>query len=319
MSADGSTDRTPHGALLGRLIGLSLLMLGMIALRWGLAALGRTGPWYLLHELVVLLVPMAFLLVEVWGRLAPNERLAFVATSGLFISLSAVAEMIAIEQRYWWFFTELDPLSGFDLGAIPAEEFLSYPLLLNLPVLWYLWLRRVLPGLATGVAPSARVRSALFVAAGLCGVAALVLMGLAWRNFGPIDRVTQPFVDVAGAVRYVAGPKQYGWTIVQLLGWVGLLVVATKAWPSVHPGRLFLMTVTYFPFALFFELLACGRGWWVWNAQQTLGVFTWVLPIESFSMYLTGALFPTLTFELLAAALRGLDPAQVSGSVPATR
>lgn len=310
--------RTPAGDMLRRLIGLSALMLGMIVLRWALAAVGRTAPWYLLHELVVLLIPMAFLLVEVWGRLSATERVAFVATSGLFISLSAVAEMIAIQQRYWWFFTELDPLSGFDLGAIPTEEFLSYPLLLNLPVLWYLWLRRVAPQAPSGAAPPVLVRRALVAGAVVCGVLALALMVAGLANSGAIDRVTQPFVDPAGAVRYVAGPKQYGWTIVQLLGWVGLLLVAIRAWPAVHHGRLFLMTVTYFPFALFFELLACGRGWWAWNANQTLGVFTWVLPIESFSMYLTGALFPTLTFELLALALKGIE-ASGPAAEPAAR
>jgi len=118
-----------------------------------------------------------------------------------------------------------------------------------------------------------------------------------------VDTVTQPFVDAAGAVRYSAGPKQYGWTIVQLLGWAGVLLCARAGWRHVNPGRLALLVVTYFPFALFFELLACGRGWWVWNAQQTVGLFAWVLPAESFSMYLTGALLPTLGFELVREAL----------------
>lgn len=297
------TEPSPAGAMLRRLVGLSGLMLAMLGLRWAVAALGRTAPWYLLHELVVLLVPMVFLLVEVWPRLGAPERLAFVATSGLFISLSAVAEMIAIQQRYWWFFTQLDPLSGVDLGAIPVEEFLSYPLLLNLPVLWYLWLKRVAPAEASGAAVGAGARRVLHGLAAACTIVAVALGALGLWHGGSIDAVTQPFVDAAGAVRYVAGPKQYGWTIVQLLGWAGVLPLAAAVWHRVHAPRLFLMVVTYFPFALFFELLACGRGWWVWNAQQTLGVFTWVLPAESFSMYLTGALFPTLAFEALAAAL----------------
>ncbi len=287
----------PDVTLLKRLSALAGLILFMVVARFGADALGLKLPWYLLHELVVLLVPMGWLLFEVYPKLRAAQRIAFVITSGLFISLSAIAELLAIERRYWGFYTGLDPLSGFDLGAIPLEEFLSYPMLLNLPILWYLWLGRVFGARpAIPAAATTWLRRAAWVSLiAALGFAALALLGVG--TAAPVD--AQPGPDAMGAIRFAAGPRQYGWTIVQLLGWAGTFSVAAKVVHRLHWQRLMVLVLTYFPFALFFELLACGRGWWVWNTQQAIGLTAWVLPVESFSMYLTGALFPTLCFEWL--------------------
>lgn len=294
--------------LLPPLVGISLLMIAMVVARALADAAQVKLPWYLLHELTVMLVPMVWLLVRVFPRLDESKRVAFVVTSGLFISASAVAELLAIEHRYWWFFEGHDALSGLTLGAIPLEEFLSYPMLLNVPVLWFLDRSLAAPdepmlGEARA-APIARVLRALSAVA---AVAAVGFIGLALLSPSvPTDVVTQPFIDAAGAVRYSAGPRHYGWTIVQLLGWAGTFSLGAAVAHRVRWRTLLIVVATYFPFALFVELLACGRGWWVWNAQQTVGVFAWVLPIESFSMYLTGALMPVLCFEWL----RGLWAAE---------
>ncbi|MFO0597356.1 MAG: lycopene cyclase domain-containing protein [Myxococcaceae bacterium] len=294
----------PDLVMLKRLSQLSGLILAMVALRRAADALGLHAPWYLLHELVVLLVPMVVLMREVLPTLAPAQRISFVLTSGAFISQSAIAELLAIQHRYWGFYTGLDPLSGFDLGAIPVEEFLSYPMLLNLPILWYLWLGRVFPGTSTVAAPKLEtVRTWLTRAAWASLALAFCFVVLALvgpTDAAPLDAVPGP--DAMGAIRFAAGPRQYGWTIVQCLGWAGTFAVAAKVAHRLQWKRLLVMVVTYFAFALFFELLACGRGWWVWNTQQAIGVTAWVLPVESFSMYLTGALFPTLCFEWLAPA-----------------
>ena len=288
-------------SMLKRLTGLSGLILMMVGARFAADRLGLQLPWYLLHEVVLLLIPMGLLLREVFPQLEPAQRVAFVLTSGCFISQSAVAELLAIEHHYWGFYTKLDPLSGLDLGAIPLEEFLSYPMLLNIPVLWYLWLGRVFPTRA--VPPPTAEKTALWLRrlAWACVGAAGVFVLLS--RFGPLDLQpldAQPGPDAMGAIRYAAGPRQYGWTIVQALGWAGTFALAAKLSHRLQWQRLSMLVLTYFPFALFVELLACGRGWWVWNTQQAIGVTAWVLPIESFSMYLTGALFPTLFFEWLA-------------------
>jgi hypothetical protein len=111
----------------------------------------------------------------------------------------------------------------------------------------------------------------------------------------PIDAPAAP--NAMGALHYAAGPKQYGWTIVQFLGWAGTLSVAARIAHRIPWRRLLVQTLTYFPFMMYVELLACGRGWWVWNTQQTIGPTVWILPIESFSMYLTGGLFTALVYE----------------------
>lgn len=294
-------DEPADVTMLKRLGALAGLILVMIVARRIADAFGVQAPWYLLHEIVVLLIPMAWLLNEVYPRLDSARRVAFIITSGLFIGQSAIAELLAIEHHYWGFYTRLDPLSGFDLGAIPVEEFLSYPMLLNIPILWYLWLGRVFPRPQELTKSSHVVVHRWLVRLAWASVAgAVFFVGLAVAGIGdvqPDDAV--PGFDAMGAIRYAAGPRQYGWTIVQLLGWAGTFSVAAKIAHRLQWKRLLVVALTYFPFALFFELLACGRGWWVWNTQQSIGVTAWVLPVESFSMYLTGALFPTLCFEWL--------------------
>ena len=287
--------------LLKPLVGISVLMLVMVVARAVVSALGLKAPWYLLHELTVMLVPMLWLLVRVVPRLDESQRIGFVVTSGLFISASAVAELLAIQSRYWWFYEGNDPLSGLDLGAIPLEEFLSYPMLLNVPVLWFLELSQSRPDEAVlGEArASAVVRFCKRAALVALGAAAVLIVLALTSSAVPVDVTTPAFVDAAGAVRYSAGPKQYGWTIVQALGWAGTFWLGAAVAHRVRWKTLLIVVATYFPFALFVELLACGRGWWVWNSQQTLGVFAWVLPIESFSMYVTGALMPVLCVEWL--------------------
>ncbi|MFZ5440583.1 MAG: lycopene cyclase domain-containing protein [Myxococcota bacterium] len=286
-------------SMLKRLAALATLILLMVGARYACDLAGVRAPWYLLHEVVVLGIPMAFLLVELWPRLEASQRLAFVLTSAFFITLSCIAELLAIEHRYWAFYTVLDPLSGFDLGAIPIEEFISYPLLLNLPILWYMWLGRAFaPEAPLAEATSARLVTWLRRGTWLAVIGAAAFIGLALFGVGadlPIDLPAAP--DALGAIRYAAGPKQYGWTIVQLLGWAGTLSIAARIAARLPWRRLLVQTLTYFPFMMYVELLACGRGWWVWNTQQTIGPTVWILPVESFSMYLTGGLFTALVYE----------------------
>ncbi len=290
----------PAAPLVRPLLALALLFVLMVVARTAADATGVKAPWYLLHELTVMGLPAAWLAWRVLPRSSEADRVGFVVTTGLFVTASAIAELVAIEHRYWWFYEGFDGLSGLTLGAIPLEEFISYPLLLTVPVLWFLELSAARPDEpALGEARAASVSRWLRRAAvGALAVAAS-LVGLALLDLRPTDVSAVPFVDAAGAVRYAAGPKQYGWTIVQALGWAGTFALGERVVARLRWRTLLVVASTYVPFALFVELLACGRGWWVWNARQTLGVFAWVLPVESFSMYLTGALMPVLCFEWL--------------------
>ena len=296
--------------LLGRTSIVAVMMLGTVLLqsagdRWGLRL-----PWYLLHQLVLALIPMIWLLRRVLSPRGEVGALSFVATSALFISASAIFELIAIAHRYWWFSTAVDPLSGLHLGSVPLEEFLFYPLFLNLPILVFLWLESTVGG--PGRLPDwPRVR----VASRVLGLALLGL-GVAVAIWGQLQRT--PALDPAllpwraptGQWVYLSGPRQCGWTVVQLCGLGLTLSLLSTLWTRLPARALGLTLLCYFPFAMFIELMACGRGWWVWNAQQVLGVFTWVLPIESYAMYLTGAVLP----PLVLVWLRPLFPADRPGA-----
>jgi hypothetical protein len=278
-------------------------------------------PWYFLHQIVLALIPMTLMIVEVLPRAAVADRLAFIATSAFFISTSAIAEILAIEHRYWWFFTERDHLLGVQLGSLPIEEFIFYPLFLNLPILFFMWLKDVL-GVEPLRAPNAGVQRGLKIAAGVLAALGLVLVVLAVQTDTPaLDTTILPAADLKGALRYAAGPHRRGWTIVQLFGLSGTCTLLSLLWPRIPARRLWLTLICYFPFAMFVELMACGRGWWVWNERQVMGLFTWILPVESYSMYITGALLPPLFLEWvrpffeLRSAAKGVEVQVQSGGV----
>jgi hypothetical protein len=67
----------------------------------------------------------------------------------------------------------------------------------------------------------------------------------------------------------------------------------------INRSALWFTLAAYFLYAFALELMACGRGWWVWNSEQTSGIIVWVLPLDSFAMYVTGVLMPILLFEKL--------------------
>ncbi len=275
---------------------LTGMMLGVIVLQ----RLGDRAelhlPWYLMHQVVLALLPMAWLMYATLPRARPAQRLAFVTTSAFFISTSAVFELLAIQHRYWWFFTATDELSGLRIGAVPLEEFIFYPLFLNLPTLFFLWLEQSVDDPATR-ADLPRARWALTgLALALASLAALTLVTGLFNTAPALDASLSPVTAADGALRYAAGPKQRGWTVVQLLGLSGTAWLFARLWTRFPARRILVTLLAYFPFAMFIELMACGRGWWVWNEQQVLGAFTWILPVESYAMYLTGALLPPLFY-----------------------
>lgn len=282
--------------LLRALSVLTVMMVGVIVLQLYGDRQDLHLPWYLLHQVILALVPMAWLLWETMPRARQAQRLAFITTSAFFISTSAIFELLAIQHRYWWFFTATDRLSGLRIGSVPLEEFIFYPLFLNLPILVFLWLGDFIADPAER-ADEPRARRGLYAAAAaLAALAGVVLVTGLFNREPALDLSLLPAPGADGALHYSAGPKQRGWTMVQLLGLAGTAFFFARTWARVPLRRLLLTLLAYFPFAMFVELMACGRGWWVWNAQQVLGTFTWILPVESYSMYLTGALLPPLFY-----------------------
>ena len=301
--------------LLGRLVVLAVMVLGTVLVQTLGDSQSWKLPWYLIHELVLLAVPMAWLLVEVFPRAAREEKLAFLCTSAIFVFLGSAFEIVAIQHRYWWFYTARDQLSGLTLGGVTIEEFLYYPLILNIPVLLYAWLVRRLPASPPGAPWSRGGKLLARLLAGAALLGGLVLLVLAWRQTTPpLDLAVQPQPDASGTLRYAAGPPQHSWTIIQLLSLgVGLLAFV-RLRSRLHRQAALLVLVLFVPYAFFLELMACGRGWWVWNARQVLGPFTGVLPVDSYLMYLTGALLPVLCYVALLPFF-----AAPAGALPAPR
>lgn len=257
-------------------------------------------PWYFIQQIVVGVIPMAWLLYETLPKADRADRFAFLTSSAIFISLSAIFELIAIQERYWWFYQGIDHLTGFRVGDIPLEEFFFYPMFLNLPMLFYWYLKQfVTPTPAPK--PLSPVMTRVLQGAGvLFGLVTLGLIGWALTHSQPpLDPSIQPAPDAAGAIRYTAGPPDHGWTIVQMAALSSICFFWIPMRERIDRRRFAITVAVYFVLAFFFELMGCGRGWWVWNSQQVMGVFTWVLPIESYAMYVTGAVMPIITLEWL--------------------
>jgi len=271
-------------------------------------------PFYFLQQVVLVGLPMAWLLREVIPAEDSAGRMSFLTTSAGFITLASSTELVGIERRFWWFSEDIDRLVHLYVGDIPIEEFLAYPLLLNVSVLFYLHLKRYVPPTPPPAPWSERTRTAVRAVAALLALAGVALLVLAFLHREPaLDPAVKPAPDAAGAIRYTAGPPEHGWTVVQLWALAILLLAWERMRPFVDRRRLVLGTAVYLVFAFYVELMACGRGWWVWNSRQVLGLFTWVLPIESYSMYLTGAVLPILAYDRLrpffAPAAHGTAPA----------
>lgn len=293
--------------LLGRLVVLAVMVLGTLLVQHLGDSKEWKLPWYLIHEGVLLAIPMAWLLIEVYPRARKAEKLAFLCASAVFVLLGSAFELVAIQQRFWWFYTARDGLSGIQIGTVAVEEFIYYPLILNIPILLYGWLIRRLPEPKPALPWSRTRRIAAGALAGAALAGGLVLLVLALGSTTPpLDRSIMPTHDAAGVLRYAAGPPRYGWTIIQLLALGSGVLAYARLRARVHRPALLLVVALFVPYAFFLELMACGRGWWVWNQRQVTGLFTGVLPIDSYLMYLTGALLPVLCYVALLPVFAGL-------------
>lgn len=282
--------------------------------------LGWQVPWYFVHDVVLAGIPMVWLVKETIPRASRATQLGFIATSSLYIALASILELVAVANRYWWFALK-DPMTGIQVGGIPVEEFVFYPLFLNLPILFYLALEKYVPdGDAPPRALSPRgtwLCRGLGVAFTVLGIALLV--NAIATTEPPIDYALVPTTDASGAFRYSTGPRQMGWTVVQVLALGSVAFAWPYMKPRVHGQRLFVTVCVFFVLSFYFELMGCGRGWWVWNDQQVIGIFTWVIPIDSYLMYFTGATMPLFTFILLRPVFERAAAVSDANADPATR
>jgi hypothetical protein len=300
MQQEDPRGRLPVWVLVGRLTVLAGMVLGVIFSQYLGDRLGWHLPWYFIHEVLLIAVPMGWLLVETFPSMSRGDRLAFVVVSGFFVLLGSMFELVAIQNRYWWFYEQPDVLTGIQVGAIGIEEFVYYPAILNIPILLYVYLQGFTPRTASfdEWGRPAKMGGALLGAGFIAwGIALLVITS--FRHEPALDTSILPAPDAAGALRYVAGPAKRGWTVLQLISiGVAVLLYVFQHRRLVRTAFILLVAI-YVPYCFYLELMACGRGWWVWNGKQTSGIFTWVLPLDSYLMYLTGATLPPLFYELL--------------------
>ncbi len=301
MNGTGATSSWPR-ELLQAVLGLALLALLLQAAIHFADSRGWRLPWYFVQEMTLGALPMLWLLRALRSRLQRGEMHALLYTGGFFLALSYVCEYIALAQRYWWFYQAKDWLLGIEIVGIPIEELIYYPFLLGIPVLLYIyWQKHLGPEPATDARRQSRVIwwtvTVLATACIAVGVA-LFVRGL-YLDGPAADLALDPAPDAAGLIRYTTGPAARGWTVIQSISLgVGLLSLR-RLWPRLHRAALTRSLVLYLPYAVVVEAMACSRGWWVWNSQQVSGIFTGILPLDSYVMYLTGFLLPILLYEAL--------------------
>ncbi len=266
---------------------------------------GWKMPWYFIFLIVVLFFPNILFIAYALRR-DPYKRLVVLAQAGISVILMYVAEILAIQYHYWGFLQDWDVLLGLDLGNVPLEEFLFYPLILNLSLYGYLQAKSILkkyrPELVTDYRPNGKrwIGWAL-VAAFVC---AAVIIGCCGSGDVTDRQMTR---DDAGNPVYMEGKQLKAWGVTMMAGMaitiafvMGATVNGFLDWKAV-----FFAGCIIYPASMVTELLGIGRGWWVYNDQQLIGFKLYILPVESIFMYGIGCVFPASVYEVLREVLRG--------------
>ncbi len=259
-------------------------------------------PWYFVFLVVVLAFPNVLFVRYAMER-NPHKKLVLCAQSGLVVAVMYVAEILAIQSRFWDFLQDRDRLLGIMLGNVPLEEFLFYPLMLNISLYAYIQAKSILKPFRGEPRPlgfKGKVIAVVFAAACVAaGVLTVVLKGgeTAVRFLGR---------NAEGLPVYVEGPAYGGWGVTILVGMaVCSLVFARASRKGFLDVKAMIMGgLLIYPASLVIELLGVGRGWWVYNEQQIFGVHLYILPLESIFMYAIGVVFPAGVYEMLRDFVR---------------
>jgi hypothetical protein len=208
------------------------------------------------------------------------------------------AHIVTTLGHNWAYFQDMDLLAGPHLAGVPVEEFLFYPLTINLAVLLYLLTVDVMKEkkLADFQIDRRTLRASLLGAAAVFfGLgAAFILM----RDPSSVAAATQ-VRDAFGLPHYAEGPRNFNWTILCMFSvaanltglWIAELYTPMTLRAVVPVAVLFL------PVCLLIDVLGTTRGWWVFNAQATSGIWIGPVPAEELPMYLTGVMMSISVFE----------------------
>jgi len=254
-------------------------------------------PAYLLFEGVCLL-PWFIWLIGLSARKGRGVVIATLVQASAVAAISYIVQVVATNGLFWDYFPEKNRLLGVRISGVPLEEFIFYPLMINLSVLLYLWVcgylnKRGIPDFS--VKPAA-LRMALLVPALL--FLALAVCVFIQRNPSSIAPVSRTWEGL-GIPRYAEGSLGYGWTLTCLLSVSANLVIfyLAERRTALQLRAVVLVAGIFMLMCLLVEFLGTGWGWWVYNRQQVSGLWAGGIPLESLPAYLTAVMMPTALFE----------------------
>jgi len=254
---------------------------------------------YLLFEACALFPWFAWLFWTGWRR-GPVAGMSLVIQACLVLVLSFPVQILATRRMCWTYFQDKDTLLGPTLGGVPAEEFLFYPLTVNVSVLIYLWVcdwlkahKRADLGLSRSMLNTILVGAAVLFYA---------LAAYVWtlRDATSVVAATRSW-DASGVAWYAEGPRLYEWTLVCLASAAtNLLIFRFGLLRGVLNLRAVLLTAPIFILiCVLVDLLGVSRGWWVYNAQQVSRLWIGGIVAESVPMYATGVMLPLSLYGLI--------------------
>jgi len=265
-------------------------------------------PGYLPFELACLL-PWNIVLFVKAARRGAAVAIAVLVTTCFVMVVTYPAHIITTLNLHWAYFQDQDVLIGPMLAGVPIEEFLFYPMTINLAVLIYLVMCGFMKERRLADFPLSRgsLRAVL-----LGGAAVFALLGIwliASGNPGSVAPAARSW-DTFGLPHYSEGPRTRGWTILCMFSAASNLVLLWLA-ELFTPMTLRAVVPTaalYLPVCLLVDLIGTSRGWWVFNAQTSSGLWIGPLPVEELPMYLTGVMLSISVFETTRRLLgeRGL-------------
>ena len=273
----------------------------------GIGVVGIWGwklPWYFLFLIVVLFFPNIIFIAYALKK-HPYKRLVVLAQAGISLILMYIAEILAIQFRYWDFLQDWDILLGLDLGNVPLEEFLFYPLMLNVSLYGYLQAKSILKKYRPELPADFKPNGKRWIGWGLAAAFVCIAVIVGCCGTGDIaERVMTR--DDSGNPVYVEGKQHKAWGVTMMAGMaitiafvMGATVNGFLDWKAV-----FFAGCIIYPASMVIELLGIGRGWWVYNDQQLIGLKIYILPLESLFMYGIGSVFPASVYEVLRELMR---------------
>lgn len=257
----------------------------------------RKLPAYFLFEMICL-APWTVWLFWMAAKRGAETMVGVVVQACVVLAVVYPIEIAGTFGKLWDFFEDKDSLIGVRLGGLPIEEFFFYPLTINFAVLLYLL---VCDSLRSRRVPDIEVGSRrLFLGLG-CAAAVFAGLGLyvlALRDSGAVVDAVRLWDD-HGLPRYAEGPRSYRWTLIALFSLAVNMFVfyVAERHTALMLRAVIVLSGVFFLVNLLVELMGTSRGWWVYNGQQTSGMWVAAVPLENLPVYLTGVTLSLALFE----------------------